>query len=112
MAHTSLTGTSLPVQDASRLLDICRQSIYFKSAHDVSACLAAMSCDPDVIISRIKNRFDPELPSEKSAGYRNLALNLRLDTTETRAVAVETHICEVQLLLLRIAAIKVMIDCV
>jgi hypothetical protein len=97
----------MPLQDASRLLDICRQSIYFKSVRDVAACLAAMCSDPDVVICRLKNRFDPGLRSEESAGYRNLAVNLRLDTAETRAVAVETHVCEVQLLLLRIAAIKV-----
>ncbi len=66
-----------------------------------------MSSDPDVVICRIKNRFDLELRSVESAGYRNLAVNMRLDTAETRAVAVETHVCEVQLLLLRIAAIKV-----
>jgi hypothetical protein len=95
------------VQDTSRLLDICRQSIYFKSIQDISACLASMSSDPDVVICRIKNRFDLELRSVESAGYRNLAVNMRLDTAETRAVAVETHVCEVQLLLLRIAAIKV-----
>jgi hypothetical protein len=97
----------MPVQNSSHLLDICRQSIYFKSIKDVTACLEAMSSDPDVVICRIKNRFDQEVQSEASAGYRNLAVNLRLDTTETRAVAVETHVCEVQLLLLRIAAIKV-----
>ena len=66
-----------------------------------------MSNDPDVVICRIKNRFDQGLRSDGSAGYRNLAVNLRLDTAQTRAVAVETHVCEVQLLLLRIAAIKV-----
>ncbi len=96
------------VQDASRLLDICRQSIYFKSIKGVSACLEAMHNDPDVKICRIKNRFDQGLQSEASAGYRNLAVNLRLDTAETRSVAVETHVCEVQLLLLSMAAIKVL----
>ncbi len=95
------------MQDSSRLLDICRQSIYFKSITDIAACVAAMCSDPDVVICRIKNRFDHGLHAEASAGYRNLAVNLRLDTAETRDVAVETHVCEVQLLLLRMAAIKV-----
>ncbi len=66
-----------------------------------------MSNDPDVLLARIKNRFDPELDSAESAGYRNLAVNLRLDTAETRALGVEIHVCEVQLLLLQMAAIKV-----
>ncbi len=109
VSNTKLTGIRLPVQDVSRLLDICRQSIYFKTVQDISTCLAAMTRDPDVVICRIKNRFDPGMHSDESAGYRNLAVNIRLDTAETRALAVETHICEVQLLLLQMAAIKVML---
>ncbi len=59
-------------------------------------------------VCRIKNRFDLGVQSE--AGYRNVAVNLRLDTSETQSLAVETHVCEVQLLLLRIAAIKVVFE--
>ncbi len=36
-----------------------------------------------------------------------MAINLRLDTAETRALGVEIHVCEVQLLLVHMAAIKV-----
>jgi hypothetical protein len=91
----------------SRLLDICRQSIYFESIAGVLACLAAIHSDPDVMISRIKNRFEPNLDSDASAGYRNLAVNLRIVTNDARLLGVEMHICEVQLLLLHMAAIKV-----
>ncbi len=66
-----------------------------------------MSSDPDVVICRIKNRFGQDFNSKESAGYRNLAVNLRLDTAETRAIGLETHVCEVQLMLLTMAAIKV-----
>jgi len=90
----------------SHLLDICRQSIYFDSIAGVAACLAAISSDPDVLISRIKNRFDPSLNSDVSAGFRNLAVSLRIMTTDTRLLGVDMHICEVQLLLIRMAAIK------
>jgi hypothetical protein len=71
------------------------------------ACLGAISRDSDVVLLRIKNRFDPGLSSSSSAGYRNLALNLRIVTAETQALGIEMHICEVQLLLLSMAAIKV-----
>jgi hypothetical protein len=94
-------------QDVSHLLDVCRQSIYFESIAGVTACLAAISRDSDVELSRIKNRFDPGLNSAASAGYRNLAVNLRIVTAETRALGIEMHVCEVQLLLLPMAAIKV-----
>jgi hypothetical protein len=67
-----------------------------------------MGCDSDVVIARIKNRFDPNIDSAPSAGYRNLAVNLRLVTTETKSLGIETHVCEVQLILLRMAIIKVM----
>jgi hypothetical protein len=73
----------------------------------VTACLAAMSRDSEVVLSRIKNRFDPGLNSAASAGYRNMAVNLRIVTTETRALGIEIHICEVQLLLIPMASIKV-----
>jgi hypothetical protein len=94
-------------QDVSHLLDICRQSIFFESFVDMAACLAAISKDSDVVISRIKNRFDPALSSAVSAGYRNLAVNLRIVTSETRSLGTEMHVCEVQLLLLPMAVIKV-----
>lgn len=93
----------------SKLLDICRQSIFFRSVADLAACLRAISSDPDVVLARIKNRYDPESDASSSAGYRNLAVNLRLDNPETRVLGVETHICEVQLLHLRMAVIKVII---
>ena len=56
---------------------------------------------------RVKNRFDPNYDSELSAGYRSLAINLCVITDETKALGVETHVCEVQLLLIQMAAVKV-----
>ncbi len=95
------------MQNVSRLMDICRQSIYFNSIADICSCLSAMSKDPEIALVRIKNRFNPALKSVESAGYRNLAINLRVDTPETRALGIETHICEVQLLIICMASIKV-----
>ena len=69
-------------------------------------CLVAISRDPDVVVVRMKNRFDPELDSAASAGYRNLAINLKLVTEETQSLGIELHVCEVQLLLLKMAIIK------
>ena len=58
---------------------------------------------------RVKNRYDPTYNAEQSAGYRNLAVNLRVVTDETIALGAETHVCEVQLLLIQMATIKVCI---
>ena len=98
---------SFQLQDVSRLLDLCRQSIYFESLSGVADCLAALARVRDVEVVRVKNRLDPEAESAATAGYRNLAINLRLATPEARALGVETHVCEIQLLLVSMAAIKV-----
>jgi hypothetical protein len=66
-----------------------------------------MANDPEIVLIRIKNRFDSEYKSELSAGYRNLAVNLRVVSAETLDLGIETHVCEVQLLLLEMAIIKV-----
>ena len=43
----------------------------------------------------------------ETAGYRDVALNLRLCTAAALELGVELHVCEVQLLLRRFAEIKV-----
>jgi hypothetical protein len=56
---------------------------------------------------RIKNRLDPDYDSARSAGYRDVGVNLRVVTPETRALGVDAHVCELQLLLRRFAELKV-----
>ena len=94
-------------QNVSLLVDICRQSIYFSSVGDLRACLNAISEDCEVVPVRLKNRIDPAFSSDASAGYRNLAINLRIVTEQTLALGVETHVCEVQLMLIDMTVIKV-----
>ena len=91
-------------------MDLCRQSIYFDSIEGVASCFRLITADPDVLLVRVKNRFTGAAAAGgpmSSAGYRNLAVNLRVDNAEARALGAETHVCEVQLLLINIAAIKV-----
>ena len=94
-------------QDVSRLVDLCRQSIVFESVGDVTACLAAIRADPEVVVLRVKNRLDPGYDSAASAGYRDVALNIRLVGPEACSLGVETHVCELQLILRPIAELKV-----
>ena len=94
-------------QDPSRLVDVCRQSIVFENASDLAACLAVIAADPDVAVARVKNRLDPAHNASPSAGYRSVALNLRLISAEARLLGIEAHVAEVQLLLREFAELKV-----
>ena len=106
------------LQDASRLLDLCRQSVVFESAADLAACLAEIRADSDVFVVRIKNRLDPHrLPhsdgsrcdSMPVAGYRDVAVNLRIKSPEAVRLGLDGHVCELQLLLRAFAELKVKI---
>ena len=55
----------------------------------------------------MKNRMDPEYDSTESAGYRDVMLNLRIITEQSCNLGCETHVCELQLLLLPFAQLKV-----
>lgn len=92
--------------DVSLLLDVCRQSIVFDEIKDMTRCIHIIAEDADVAVARIKNRYDLEADSEATAGYRQVVLNLRIRTELAKSLALETHVCEVQLLLRQFAEIK------
>ena len=91
----------------SRLLDLCRQSIVFDSAADVAACIRAVRKDSDAHVVRIKNKLDPAFDACPYGGYRDVAVNLRLSTPAAVRFGLESHICELQLLLRPYAEFKV-----
>jgi len=92
--------------DASRLVDMSRQSICFASLDGVLSCLNAVRADPDAVVVRVKNKLTTEYKSARTAGYRDCAFNVRIDCEETRRLGVEGHVCEVLLLLSSFAALK------
>ena len=94
-------------QDVSRLSDICRQSIIFDTADGVARCLRAINSDAEARLVRVKNRLDPDYESDASAGYRDVPVNLRLDTHHSRDLGLDSHVCELQLLLRPFAELKV-----
>lgn len=69
-------------------------------------CIKAITSDPDVVLERVKNRLDPDYDPEISAGYRDVALNLRIVNNDTKRMGVETHVCELQLILIEYAMLK------
>ena len=88
-------------------MDICRQSIIFETLETLTSCLRTISEDPTAKILRIKNRLDLSFDSAQSAGYRDVALNLRLESELTCKLGIAGHVCEVQLLLKQFAELKV-----
>jgi len=83
-----------------------RQAIYFERPQDLLACLEAIHRDPSVRVCRVTNRLRPDYDARRTAGYRDVALNLRLDNRETRELCIENHIAELQLLLIPFAHVK------
>jgi len=63
-----------------------------------------------VFCLQVKNRLDPAYDSAKSAGYRDVLVTLRLVNEETVSMNVETHICELQLILAPFYELKVRQD--
>ena len=97
-------------QDVSRLVDVCRQAIVFDDIADVTACVTLISNDSDVRILRVKNRFTGS--ASVSGGYRDVLLNLCVVTDAARALGVERHVCEVQLILRSFFLLKVCFFCI
>ena len=60
---------------------------------------------------QVKNRTDLAFDSARSAGYRDVAVNLRIVNRLTLMLGLETHVCEVQLILRHFADLKVCRRC-
>ena len=58
-----------------------------------------ISEDDGVQILRLKNRFSTDWPSERSLGYRDVMLNIRIETQTTKDLGIHVHVVEVQLAL-------------
>ncbi len=95
----------------SLLVDVCRQCIVFREGRDLVACLRCMAADPQLVLARVKNRLNPAYDTAASAGYRDVLVNLRIESAETEGLCVAGHVCEVQLMLLPFAEIKVPPPC-
>jgi hypothetical protein len=93
--------------DVARLLDCCRQSLYFERPRDLLACLRAIAGDAEAQVVRVKNLLEPGRDALATGGYRNVALNLQLRTAETRRLGIDAHVCELQLVTVDFARIKV-----
>jgi arabinogalactan endo-1,4-beta-galactosidase len=96
------------MQDVSWLVDLCRQSIVFEDVDSLAGCLSAIIADREVQVVRVKNRMDLEYNEQQSAGYRDVALNIRIVNERAKQLGLSGHVGEVQLLLKSVAELKVL----
>ena len=93
--------------DSSRLLDCCRQSIYFEDTATLLKCLRTVASDEAVLLARVSNRLLPAYDTAATAGFRSVLLNFALKTDDTCRLHLDTTICELQLSHIDFAHIKV-----
>ena len=97
---------SYDVQLGFLIILIAWQSIYFEGLEGMVQCIEAISADPETQVERVLNRLHYDYDSTTTAGYRDVALNLRLQMPDTVHLGLNGHICEVQLVLISFAKIK------
>ena len=93
--------------EPARLLDCCRQSIYFEDPEALFQCLRVVCSDPTVRLARVINRMHHGCDISATAGFRHVLLNLSLSTEESRRLRLDGVICELQLNLTDFAKMKV-----
>lgn len=85
--------------DASMILDLCRQMIIFDTVGELCEGLGVILSDPHVHVVRVKNKLALDYEGLDSPGYRDVSLNLRIHNATTLDLGLESHVCEVKLLL-------------
>ena len=93
--------------NASRLVDCCRQSIYFENVAGLFHCLRMICSDGSIKLARVCNRLHAAYDTTATAGYRDVLLNLSISNESTRNLQIDGVICELQLTLIDFARIKV-----
>jgi hypothetical protein len=64
-------------------VDIFRQFIVFQGEQDLVRCLRTIGDDPEVVVGWVKNRLNPQNNTKASAEYRDMLVNLHLETAQT-----------------------------
>jgi len=77
-----------------------------REVQHLNQCLEALERDEHVVVERIKNRMDPSYDASLTVGYRDVMVNLRIVSAESRYLGLDMHVCEVQLVLQRFAELR------
>lgn len=101
--------------DVSRLTDVCRHRLVFHSVRQLLTCVQRIITDKDIEIRGVKNslvsrRRRGQKKQDPSAGYRCVMLNISICSSETACLALDLHVCELQLVLLPIAQVQLSAD--
>ena len=84
-------------QQLVRLHDVVRGRIIFTSLADILDCLMLVAEDPQIEIVSVTNGFDTHYDVQRTAGYRDVKLVVRIISELTVAFGVSSHTCELQL---------------
>jgi hypothetical protein len=83
-----------------------RQSIYFDEPAGIVACLESMAVDPEAQLLRVVNKLRPGYRAN-AGGFRSVLVNIKLATQHARMLGLDRHVCELQLILIDFARMKV-----
>ena len=92
--------------NASRLVDLVRASVVYDDVGSLAAAIRTIRADPELIVVGKKNTLSLAHDSRTSAGYRNVALSILIIDPFTTSLGLETHVCELQLGLKDIEALR------
>ena len=96
--------------DPRRVNDLVRASLVFEGAKQMAACIKELAADEDlrlVATDRSKMRLREDFDAQAhSGGYRDVQLTAVLRSAEARSRCVDHHLCEVQLHLQPMMALK------
>jgi hypothetical protein len=91
-----------------KLCDLVRTALVFETIGQIQHCLEVIASDREIELLKVddaKQRFSLA-ETATSGGYRDVQLSLRLISTASVAAGTARHICEVQLHLQSISALK------
>jgi len=54
---------------------------------------------PESLVVRIKNRMSDNYDARQTGGYRDCLVNVRIKTELTKKLGLDSHVCELQLIL-------------
>jgi hypothetical protein len=83
--------------DVSKLTDIVRQKMLFKTLGDLCTCLECITQDEEIEIVSIKNGYDPQSDAADSVGFRDVLVSLRIVSKATVFFRLTEFLCEIQL---------------
>jgi len=92
--------------DVSCLVDVARHLLLFRTVADLTLCLGQVATDEHVKIVRVKNRMSKSYNANESLGYRDVAVNFRIESPESLALGTENHVMELQLQLLSFGQLR------